>query len=214
MARKIRQQICANCNHRFNEGENFCPNCGQENHSPNQPIKHYASELVESTLHLDSKVFLTLKTMFLYPGKITREYNENMRARYTPPIRFYIFVSFIFFLLLQIPSKDENVSENSEGKTAAQIDSIKIADSLNKIRNIEISDTLITVRSEDTTENETTNFRITTSNGNKNIFTLIGDLTESDLIPFKNATDQQIDSLITSFNYTPSYFPGSWQDKL
>ncbi len=104
MARnKIKQQVCANCGHYFGQDENFCPKCGQENHTPNQPIKHYLVELVETLLHLDSKFFHTIWVILRYPGLITKEYNENKRARYMPPIRLYVFVSLVFFVSLQAP---------------------------------------------------------------------------------------------------------------
>lgn len=104
MARnKIKQQVCANCGHYFGQDENFCPKCGQENHTPNQPIKHYLVELVEALLHLDSKFFHTIWVILRYPGLITKEYNENKRARYMPPIRLYVFVSLVFFVSLQAP---------------------------------------------------------------------------------------------------------------
>lgn len=104
MARnKIKQQVCANCGHYFGQDENFCPKCGQENHSPNQPIKHYIVELIEAFLHLDSKFFHTIWVILRYPGLITKEYNENKRARYMPPIRLYVFVSLVFFISLQAP---------------------------------------------------------------------------------------------------------------
>ena len=104
MARnKIKQQVCANCGHYFGQDENFCPKCGQENHSPNQPIKHYIFELIEAFLHLDSKFFHTIWVILRYPGLITKEYNENKRARYMPPIRLYVFVSLLFFISLQAP---------------------------------------------------------------------------------------------------------------
>jgi len=100
---KIKQQVCANCGHYFGQDENFCPKCGQENHSPNQPIKHYIVELIEAFLHLDSKFFHTIWVILRYPGLITKEYNENKRARYMPPIRLYVFVSLVFFISLQAP---------------------------------------------------------------------------------------------------------------
>ncbi len=35
LRKRIKTKNCANCNHNFNEIDNFCPNCGQENHSYN-----------------------------------------------------------------------------------------------------------------------------------------------------------------------------------
>lgn len=98
--RKIRTSQCDNCGYSFREGENYCPSCGQENHHPNQPIKHLILEFFESLFHFDTKVFLSLKYLFLKPGQMTREFLDNKRARFVPPMRLYIFISFIFFLLV------------------------------------------------------------------------------------------------------------------
>ena len=42
----------------------------------------------------------TLRDMFVKPGLITYNYNQGKRARYVSPMKLFIFVSFVFFLLL------------------------------------------------------------------------------------------------------------------
>lgn len=91
---------CPNCNHFLHSEDNFCPKCGQENHDLKVPIGHLVYELVESFTHFDTKLWNTLKAIFTRPGKITKDFLEGKRASYVPPIRLYIFVSFIFFLLV------------------------------------------------------------------------------------------------------------------
>jgi Protein of unknown function (DUF3667) len=59
-------------------------------------------EFVESITHFDTKVFTTMKEMASKPGLIVKNYNNNKRARYVPPARIYIFMSFIFFFLLSV----------------------------------------------------------------------------------------------------------------
>lgn len=100
--KKVKQHVCANCGFRFstnNEHTNFCPNCGQENHNPRFPLVHYGYELLESLLHFDTKFFYSLKILLFHPGKITHDYIHNIRGRYTPPFRMFIFLS-IFSLLV------------------------------------------------------------------------------------------------------------------
>jgi hypothetical protein len=103
MARKrVKKSICPNCEFRFTETNNYCPNCGQENHTHKVPLKHYAVELLEAVFHFDTKIFVTLRDLIFKPGEITNNYNQNKRARYVPPLRIYIFISFIFFVLLSM----------------------------------------------------------------------------------------------------------------
>lgn len=109
MAKKRRKSVtCKNCQYQFDGIDNYCPNCGQENHSHHAPFKHIFIELIESLTHFDTKFFATVKALFLKPGLLTKDYIEDKRARYVPPVRLYIFVSFIFFFLLSLLSSGNN----------------------------------------------------------------------------------------------------------
>lgn len=103
--KKIKQHECANCHFQFRadaEHTNFCPNCGQENHNPRFPLIHYGYELLEGFLHFDTKFFYSLKVLLFKPGKITFDYIHNIRGRYTPPFRMFIFLSIFGLIVLGI----------------------------------------------------------------------------------------------------------------
>jgi len=95
---------CANCGFDFRADENFCPKCGQKNHDLKVPLKHVLEEVLENTLHMDSKVFRTLKLLVFNPGYLSLEYNLGKRVNYVPPIRLYVLISFLFFFLLSLVS--------------------------------------------------------------------------------------------------------------
>jgi Protein of unknown function (DUF3667) len=98
---RVKSASCPNCHTVFaNEQSNFCAHCGQENHTHKLPIKHFAMELVESFTHFDTKVLATFKDLIVQPGLVIKNFNDNKRARYVPPIRIYAFTSFAFFLIL------------------------------------------------------------------------------------------------------------------
>jgi uncharacterized protein DUF3667 len=105
MARKrIKSHYCANCGYHFRmkvELINYCPNCGQENHNPRKPLLHYLTDLVEGFFHFDNKTWRSLKTLLLKPGTITKDFIENRRARYTPPVRMFLLI-LAFFVLVSI----------------------------------------------------------------------------------------------------------------
>ncbi|MGE5429849.1 MAG: DUF3667 domain-containing protein [Syntrophomonadaceae bacterium] len=92
-------EACLNCGYQFKDENNYCPSCGQQNHTLNVPFKHLVLEFLEGTIHLDTKIFQTFKFLLFKPGFLTREFNTGKRATYVPPVRIYVFVSFIFFLL-------------------------------------------------------------------------------------------------------------------
>lgn len=96
--------VCTNCEFEFaqEQPDNFCPRCGQENHDLNVPFQHVALELLEGTIHYDSKFWVTLKYLLFAPGKLTNEFHRGRRMGYVPPIRLYVFISFVFFFLLSL----------------------------------------------------------------------------------------------------------------
>ncbi len=104
MARKkLKQHACANCGFEFSansEHVNYCPNCGQENHNPRFPLVHYGYELLEGFFHFDTKFLYSLKILLFKPGKITLDYINNIRGRYTPPFRLFIFISIFAFIVI------------------------------------------------------------------------------------------------------------------
>jgi hypothetical protein len=103
---------CLNCGFDFHNNENFCPVCGQKNHDLKVPLKHVLEEVFENTLHLDTKVFRTIKLLVFKPGYLSLEFNVGKRVNYVPPIRLYVLISFLFFFLLSLVSGGHN--NNSE----------------------------------------------------------------------------------------------------
>jgi hypothetical protein len=123
---KIRRKsdICLNCDNALRPEDNFCPNCGQENNSHKIPVKHLLLEVFVDFFHFDTKLWNTVKASVTRPGKITIDYLEGKRARYVPPVKFYVFVSFIFFLLLGKLSEeaiDKNQSLFKKGQSDSWI---------------------------------------------------------------------------------------------
>lgn len=106
MARKkLKQHSCANCGFEFSassEQINFCPNCGQENHNPRFPLIHYGYELMEGLLHFDTKFLYSFKVLLFKPGKMTYDYIRNVRGRYTPPFKLFIFISIFALIIINI----------------------------------------------------------------------------------------------------------------
>lgn len=95
-----KSDTCLNCKFSLRPEDNYCPNCGQENNTNKIPVRHLIFEVFEDFFHFDAKIWNTIKASFSKPGRITIDYLEGKRARYIPPVKFYVFVSFIFFLLL------------------------------------------------------------------------------------------------------------------
>lgn len=113
--------VCPNCGTILKPDFEFCPTCGQENHSLKIPIGHLVYEFVESIFHFDTKVWNTLKAIFTHPGRLTNDFVAGKRARYVPPARLYVFVAFFFFLMLNKVS-DKFVKNISAMEKAEMLD--------------------------------------------------------------------------------------------
>lgn len=77
----------------------FCHYCGQPDRNLLRFFPVLVRELLEDFVDLDSRFLRTLRPLLFHPGKLTRDYLDGRRFRYTPPLRLYIFSSMVFFIL-------------------------------------------------------------------------------------------------------------------
>jgi len=89
---------CLNCGATL-QGK-FCHVCGQENLQIKESFGHMMNHAVSDYFHFDEKFFNTLKPLLFKPGKLTNEYMAGKRVSYLHPVKMYIFISLIFFILL------------------------------------------------------------------------------------------------------------------
>lgn len=77
----------------------YCARCGQSAAVHVLSMKEVAGDVTHSLLHLDSRVWRTLRLLLLRPGELTREFIAGRHQRYLPPFRLYLAVSVLFFAL-------------------------------------------------------------------------------------------------------------------
>lgn len=128
-----KSEICLNCNFPLRPEDNFCPNCGQENNVRNVPARYLIVELFEGFYSFDTKLWNTIKASIIKPGRITLNYLEGKRARYVPPLKFYLFISFVFFLLLGKLSDNAIDSSKINGNVSINEDIGAMNISLNEL---------------------------------------------------------------------------------
>jgi len=129
MARKrTKRSACPNCDLPLREEDNYCARCGQENHTHKLPLRYFLVELLGGMYNFDTKLWRTLRDLFAPPGLATRNFNENRRARYVPPLRLYLFTTVVFFLAMawlpEPPSTDQH--DENELKYTAGSDSLDL----------------------------------------------------------------------------------------
>lgn len=80
----------------------YCRACGQRHDAMRRNIFLLFWDYLRETFDFDSRMWRTSVSLFARPGVAAREYSQGARSRYTPPIRMFLFVSFLFFLTLSL----------------------------------------------------------------------------------------------------------------
>lgn len=110
---------CANCGAAL--AGPFCHRCGQEAAERRVPLRTLVRDALGDLMAFDSRILRTLGPLLVRPGFLTREWSEGRRVPYVPPLRLYVFVAALFFLLLA--ATDVSLVEVSEsgGVKRAQV---------------------------------------------------------------------------------------------
>ncbi len=125
-------KTCLNCRHVVEK--RYCPNCGQENSESRKTFYHLFTHFFEDLTHYENAFWKTIRNLLFRPASLTREYLSGKRMSYLAPVRLYIFISFLTFLLLGIlpsaPSEKEekthnNISIGLEKHSPAELEKIE-----------------------------------------------------------------------------------------
>jgi len=113
------EKNCLNCGTIVED--RFCPHCGQEN-TVNRPSFHYLfTHFFEDLFHYDNGFWKTMKSLLFRPGIMVKEYLKGKRKSYVPPVKLYIFISFVtFFIPFLLPDFEEQ-PEKAEPKKVSEV---------------------------------------------------------------------------------------------
>jgi hypothetical protein len=100
---------CQNCGARVTQ--QYCGACGQRLEPPVHSLWHFSQVAAEDLTHADSRLWRTLYALLFRPGYLTQQFLAGRRARYLPPIRLYLVLSVVFFLLASAKSSNLEVLE-------------------------------------------------------------------------------------------------------
>ena len=80
----------------------YCPACGQSAREISRPWLEMARELAIEIMDVDGRMFRSLSLLLTRPGFLSQEYMRGRRVMYTSPIRMYLVISLLFFLVLPL----------------------------------------------------------------------------------------------------------------
>ena len=80
----------------------YCSHCGQNEGRGDFSFGDVAGELLDEVFSWDSRLWRTLVPLVFRPGFLTAEFIAGRRARYMPPFRLYLIISFVLFLVVSV----------------------------------------------------------------------------------------------------------------
>jgi Protein of unknown function (DUF3667) len=111
---------CSNCGSPLTGA--YCAKCGQHDVDYHRSIGPIMEDALEGFIHFDGKFFKSVRYIFARPGFLTKEFIAGRRTRYTHPVRFYIFASFLYFavhLMTSHPPASSEAAAAPQGAEAA-----------------------------------------------------------------------------------------------
>jgi hypothetical protein len=111
---------CANCATPL-QGP-WCHACGQSGEEFHRSIFRLCGEVVEGLLHMDGRLWRTLPDLMVRPGRLTRAYLEGHRAPQIPPLRLFLVVLLMIFLVGGLTSQRKAVILSPEAPAGHRVE--------------------------------------------------------------------------------------------
>jgi hypothetical protein len=96
----LESTACYNCGATLSGA--YCGTCGQKALPVNPGVQEFLHELTHELLHVDGKIFRSVKKLLVAPGFLTVEHLQGRRARWVAPIRLYLIFSLVYFSISAI----------------------------------------------------------------------------------------------------------------
>lgn len=97
---------CRNCGVRLLRASRFCHACGQATRERLPSMRGLYSEYAQNYVGLEGALWRTLLRLFLLPGSLTAEYLRGRRRRYLLPLRLYLTISVLFFIVIGFATRN------------------------------------------------------------------------------------------------------------
>ena len=120
------EKVCLNCGAQLYD--RYCHKCGQENVEPKQSLWHLIVHFFNDVTHFDGKFFSTMKLLLAKPGFLSKEWVAGRRASYLDPVRMYIFISTVFFIVMLWVLPKPHFEDPTDEAFLSTIDSVRKAE--------------------------------------------------------------------------------------
>lgn len=116
----------------------YCSSCGQKSDDLRRSSFVLARDFMRDTFGFDSRMWRTLGLLAIAPGRVPKDYAHGRRSRFTPPVRLFLVISFLFFLTIgltntlfvgvEVEFKDSNPQELEAAIAAAEEAGVELSD--------------------------------------------------------------------------------------
>lgn len=125
---------CANCGTPL--AGSYCSGCGQKATPLAPTLGYFVHELTHELLHVDGKIFRSLRLLLTRPGFLTREIFAGRRASYVSPIRLYLIASILSFAISGLLGRyDDGVTFESTPDPGETVDPAVV----NRVSEVELT---------------------------------------------------------------------------
>ncbi|WMW78634.1 DUF3667 domain-containing protein [Flavobacterium sp. 20NA77.7] len=97
-------KVCENCG--ASVAVRFCSTCGQENKPTKQSFHYLFTHFLEDLTHYDNGFWKSLKFLLYKPFELTHTYLKGKRKMFVPPVKLFIFINFLTFLIFGLLPSD------------------------------------------------------------------------------------------------------------
>lgn len=92
---------CTNCG--APAADIYCARCGEQQPGHHDlSVRHITHEVFHELVHVDSKLFTTLRDLLTRPGFLTQEYFAGRKSRYIAPLRLFLTLFALQFLAFTV----------------------------------------------------------------------------------------------------------------
>ncbi|MGH8639496.1 MAG: DUF3667 domain-containing protein, partial [Burkholderiales bacterium] len=92
--------VCYNCGSTLRGS--FCSACGQKAQPLNPTFHDLFHDFTHEMLHVDGRIFRSVRHLLLSPGFLTVEQFQGRRARWISPLRLYLVFSLTYFAVSSV----------------------------------------------------------------------------------------------------------------
>ena len=117
---KNQKLTCKNCGQET--VTTYCSSCGQRSSVHKVTTRETFEDLADNLFSISAPLIITVKSLFVNPGRLLREYLGGKRKKYYKPVSFFILTTAIYLFLRWMIGFDIRGEINLDESTMEQID--------------------------------------------------------------------------------------------